>query len=221
MVQKSKGGNKSRSVISGKRKKQAMTHHRKTNYKVKRLDQIECCICYEMIPDLSDNTITCGKTNHPLCSDCKIKVNKFGSENGSGNDCPMCRSHNIPLPKSQEVEIRVMKAKVEKEGSPKKIRIEGSYDPFIDGIYEEMRKDRDRISVYMNCRGSYLYRSDGKFRDWVINGSYMPKSKLAMAWSCGKLLGTSQWQISDQPNDIWKSITIRITPATSDSYDDY
>lgn len=215
MVQKAKGGNKSRSVISGKRNKQTMKHHRKTNYKEKRLEQIECCICYEMIPDRSDNTITCGKTKHPLCSECKIKVNE------SGNDCPMCRSHNIPLPKSQVVEIRVMKPKVEKQYSPKKIRVEGSYDPFIDGIYEELRKDRDRISVYMNCRGSYLYRAEGKFRDWVITDSYSPKSDEARAWSCGKLMGTSEWQIGFPSTGVWIRMDISITPADSDSYDDY
>ena len=33
MVQKSKGGKKSRSVISGKKKKNAMKHKRKDNYK--------------------------------------------------------------------------------------------------------------------------------------------------------------------------------------------
>ena len=97
MVQKSKGGKKCRSVIAGKKSKNEMKHYRKDNYKKKNVKKVECCVCMEEIPDTSDNTITCGKVNHALCGDCKMKC----------EDCPMCRSHKVQKPISQNVNLRV------------------------------------------------------------------------------------------------------------------
>ena len=101
MVQKSKGGKKSRSVISGKKKKNAMKHKRKCNYKKdkKKQKKVECCVCMEEIDNVADNTITCGKVNHTLCRDCKMKC----------EDCPMCRSHKIKPPISQAVNLPIVK----------------------------------------------------------------------------------------------------------------
>ena len=42
-----------------------------------------------------DNMITCGKTNHTICGDCKVKM--------KGQNCPMCRSHPVKLPIAQDV----------------------------------------------------------------------------------------------------------------------
>ena len=188
MVLKSKGGKKTRSSISRKRQKNEMKHHRKTNYKKKKQKQIECCICYEMAPDNSDNTITCGKTTHPLCADCKVKVDD------TGGDCPMCRSHRIPLPKSQMVDIRVIKAKIPVNWKPmRRIKVDGMV-PSLDGIYGEIRKDKNRYSVYKNENGYYLYRSCGKYTDWVFNSEYKPKTLYVIGWSGGKLFGNTVWR---------------------------
>ena len=115
MVQKSKGGNKKRSVVAGKKAKSMMKHHRKTNYKKKVVKKVECCVCMEEIPNTSDNTITCGKVNHHLCGECKIKC----------DTCPMCRSHNVKKPISQDVNLRVVQKNQTGEIKREKILVKG------------------------------------------------------------------------------------------------
>ena len=200
MVQKSKGGKKSRSVISGKRGKNVMKHRRKENYTKKEENKMECCVCYEEVLDRSDNTIMCGKTKHTLCGDCKVKMKE------TSGDCPMCRSHSIPLPKSQGVELRLMKSKISEEKKPKRIKIEGTGKAFMDGTYEEVWKDKHKLSVYRNV-GCYLYRSNLKYPKWVLNDSYDPTETLIYGWSRGrgKLLGTNEWNIAV---DIERQLTI-------------
>ena len=211
MVLKSKGGKKSRSSISQTRKKNEMKHHRKTNYKKKKQKQIECCICYEMAPDNSDNTITCGKTNHPLCANCKIKVDD------TGGDCPMCRSHRIPLPKSQMVDLRVMKTKIPVNSQPftnRKVQLEGAGN--FDGIYWELWKDKHRMSMYWKNEGSvYLYRTVGKDPAWVLNSHYEPKAKYCYGYlEGGKLVGKSNWKIINVDNDKWDNKRVKVTDCT-------
>ena len=206
MVQKSKGGKKSRSVVSGKRKKNDMKHHRKTKIKTREETKIECCVCYEEVFDRTDNTIMCGQTKHPLCGDCKIKVNEMGG------DCPMCRSHPIPEPKSQEVELRLMKSKVGERKEPKRIKIEGTGYITLDRIYEEVWKDKHKLSVYRNDKGRYLYRSnDKKYPDWILNNSYDPKATHIYGWSKGKLLGTNEWNVVNKYTMKWEEIRVTIT----------
>jgi hypothetical protein len=94
MVLKSKGGEKSRSVKSSRNKKSDIKYHRKNNYKKKKsipVTEEECVICYQNVDFTQDNTIHCGKKSHILCSSCKMKM--------KDSRCPMCRSHNIPIPK--------------------------------------------------------------------------------------------------------------------------
>ena len=114
MVQKSRGGKKSRSVVSGRKRKIEMKYRKKYNYKKKKEKTIECCVCYEEVPDKSDNALMCGKTKHTLCGACKMKMLENGSE------CPMCRSHPISEPKSQEVKMRIKKQGVKEEKEQKK-----------------------------------------------------------------------------------------------------
>ena len=211
MVLKSKGGKKSRSSISRTRKKNEMKHHRKTNYKNKQQKQIECCICYEMAPDNSDNTITCGKTTHPLCADCKVKVDD------AGGDCPMCRSHRIPLPKSQIVEIDVMKEKIPVKSRRfiwRQVQLEGTGK--FDGIYREYRRDKHRMSMYWRSETSvYLYRTVGKYQNWVLNSHYEPKSDIVYGYlDGGKLVGNSIWNINNVTDDAWDLKKIKVTDCT-------
>ena len=45
----------------------------KTNFKHKKKIFDDCCICFNSVEKLMDNMITCGKTNHTICGDCKVK----------------------------------------------------------------------------------------------------------------------------------------------------
>ena len=203
MVQKSKGGKKSRSVISGKKKKNAMKHKRKDNYKKnKKQKKVECCVCMEEIDDVADNTITCGKVNHTLCRDCKMKC----------EDCPMCRSHKIKPPISQEVNLPIVKMNEKEKKEPKKIRIKSTNMSFWNGIYEEIGKDKNKMSIYRSTYGLgkswYIYRSDDA---WVLDDIYSPKSNLIIGacWNC-KFIGSSKWDIVKDGEWYYTWITISV-----------
>ena len=214
MVQKSRGGRKCRSVVSGKKRRSEMKHLRKENYKKKVEKKIECCVCYEEVPDRSDNVIMCGKSKHVLCSSCKLKML------GTGSECPMCRSHPIPEPKSRDVNIRIFKKNENEEKNKKKIMIEGVLSVrYINGVYEEIGKDKDKLSIYRSVktygkRGVklYIYRSSNmKYSDWVLNDRYAPNDRLIHGWSSGKLKGTSEWMISINDGGEWGNETLTIT----------
>lgn len=194
MVQKSKGGKKSKSVIAVKRQKASMKTHRKTNFKKKKKEkQIECSVCYEMIPDNSDNVISCGKKVHPLCGSCKIKI---------GTDsCPMCRSHKIPPLKSQVHQIRIMKSKMSEPPLPNRLQIKGAGYPFLNGIYSETEITR----VYLNEEGIYLYR--GNTGQWELNDDYH-QGALIYGDTSGKLFGKHAWFIGRSSKQIIITITV-------------
>ena len=104
MVLKSKGGKKVVSVKSTKNKKLDIKYHRKDNYKKKKVvRKEECVICYNNVDMIKDNTIQCGGVNHILCAACKLKMQ-------DNPMCPMCRSHNIRIPK-QSHELLVIFSK--------------------------------------------------------------------------------------------------------------
>ena len=151
MVQKSRGGNKKRSVVAGKKAKNEIKHNRKTNYKKKVVKKVECCVCMEEIPNTRDNTITCGKVNHPLCGECKMKC----------EDCPMCRSHKVQKPISQNVNLRVVQKNQTGEIKREKILVKGMkihhYD-IGEGIYEKI-SNRWQLDVYKHENlDLYLYQ---------------------------------------------------------------
>ena len=185
---------KCRSVISGKKHKQEMKHKRKENYKKTDETHIECSVCYEDIPDRSDNVIMCGKVKHALCGPCKLKMLEKSQE------CPMCRSHPIPQPKSQEVAIRVIQMNGKDKISPKKIKIVGSFLDPINCVYEEIGKDKNKISIYrtMNYKYGntkwYIYHSN-KFKEWVLNDRYDQNDDDILGYCLGKLIGQSYWMI--------------------------
>ena len=187
MVQKSRGGNKCRSVVSGKRKRGEMKHLKKDNYKKKTEKKIECCVCYEEVLDRTDNVIMCGTSKHTLCGPCKMKMLETGS------DCPMCRSHPIPKPKSQEHDIRVTKRNEQEKKISKKIKVIGIES--FNGIYEEVGKDKNKMSIYKHLlRNYYIYRSN-KYSDWVLNDHYDTNNKLIFGWCSGKFMGTNAWYL--------------------------
>jgi len=209
MVQKSRGGKKSRSVISGKKKKDGMKHKKKENYKKTKEKTIECCVCYEEVLDRSDNVIMCGNAKHALCGSCKMKMLETGSE------CPMCRSHSIPEPKSQEVNIRMTQMNEQEQTTPKKIKIEGTTMTWLNGVYEEIGKDKNKMSIYRSMKyrygktNWYIYRSNTKFKDWVLNNKYDPTNDLIIGWSSGKFLGSREWYITG--DEDWNIETVNIS----------
>lgn len=203
MVQKSKGGKKCRSVQAGKKAKNEMKHNRKTNYKKKVVKKVECCVCMEEIPDTCDNTITCGKVNHALCGECKLKC----------EDCPMCRSHKVQKPISQSMGMRVFHRKYTKVLSREKIVVKGLVADYIDlgnGIYEKINEDCDGYGVYKHeYRDLYIYRDFDNI--WILDDKYDPCDNYVYAEGKGKnkkLLGKNIWFLSGV--DDWVQSTIRI-----------
>jgi len=149
------------SVKAKQQKKNEMKHYRKKNYKKKVAKKVECCICMEEISYTSDNTITCGKVHHTLCSECKMKC----------EDCPMCRSHKVPKPVSQCLAIRVNHRKYTKIIGREKIIIKGLFTENIDlgnGIYEKQSEDGEGYGIYKHeYRDLYIYRDFDNI--WVLD----------------------------------------------------
>jgi len=206
MVQKSKGGKKCRSVVAGKKAKGEMKHNRKTNYKKKVVKKVECCVCMEEVPNTSDNTITCGKVNHHLCSECKIKC----------DTCPMCRSHKIKNPISQDMGIRVVHRKYTKVLSREKILVTGfviddldsfNYIDIGNGIYEKINEDLEGYGVYKHeFRNLYIYRDFDNI--WVLDDKYDPSSNYAYGEGKSKrLIGKNTWCLCGFDGQEWNSTT--------------
>ena len=205
MVQKSKGGKKCRSSLAGKKKKNKMKHHRKDNFKKKKKEKmIECCVCMEEIKDCSDNVVTCGKVNHPLCGVCKLKC----------KDCPMCRSHSVRAPISQVVNIPILSSssKIQGEFPKKKIFVDvgpletGSGNSWsnlnqFDGIYHEIRRNKQNYPIYKKLdEEKYIVnewgRADGDTKDrclWVFCLSPDGDDETYYMVKSGKLMGSHWW----------------------------
>jgi hypothetical protein len=189
MVLKSKGRKKHRSSLSGKRKRDAMKYNHKDNYKKKKQKKIECSVCYEEIDDCSDNVVTCGKTHHPLCGECKLKC----------KGCPMCRSHSIKPPINQLAELS-MKKDIQHE-KKKRFTMEGWTTHEINGDYYLHMRSKENYPVYKNDNGFYIYYDRFKKRQnvacWVLNNKYETNASTVSAVRVGSLMGTNQWGIAN------------------------
>lgn len=198
MVLKSKGGNKHRSSLSGKRKRDAMKYNHKDNYKKKKQKKIECSVCYEEIDDCSDNVVTCGKAHHPLCGECKLKC----------KECPMCRSHSIKPPINQLAELSLKKDIQHRK--KKRFTMEGWAIDERNGEYYLHMRSKENYPVYKNDNGYYIYYSIPSKKSkyvscWALNDKYEINILQALAFRIGKLVGETQWYIG---NDKERSITI-------------
>ena len=188
MVQKSKGGKKSRSVVAGKKKKNEMKHNRKTNYKKKVVKKVECCVCMEEIPDTSDNTITCGKVHHALCGECKMKC----------DTCPMCRSHEVQKPKSQNVNLRVVQKNQNSEIKRERILVKGMkiYQCDIgEGIYEKISEWYEEPVYKHQTKELYLYQD--YYDVWTLNNLCDRDCECCIAESelYEELIGNHKWNM--------------------------
>lgn len=177
MVQKSRGGKKGISALSKKKMKNEMKYHRKTNYKKKMVKKIECCICMEEIPDTSDNTITCGKVHHALCGDCKMKC----------DDCPMCRSHKVQKPKSQDVNLRIVRAIKKRDKQNDRINVSGlsiGKHDLGDGIYEKVDIDKNGCSIYKHVSMErYIYKCTTT-NHWALHDILYGEEIDELGWTC-------------------------------------
>ena len=219
MVLKSKGGKKCRSSLSGKKKKQMMKHHRKTNYKKKHIQPIECSICYNEVQDCSDNVVTCGKSHHPLCSNCKLKC----------KECPMCRSHSIKPPISQDIDIDIYSSSCKHPSNSPAKMLSVYGDCWLDGSYKEIRRDKNNYPVFQGIDSPEVYIQKGPHyypqkHEGLIQWLFTTKcentySRHRTAWAFrqGKLIGKHTWEIGfQQPDDFdskseWISIPISIS----------
>ena len=203
MVLKSKGGKKCRSGISKKKEKQMMKHHRKENFKNKKEDkQIECCVCMEEIVDCSDNVVTCGKVNHPLCRECKKKC----------KDCPMCRSHPVKPPISQEVSIPILSSSCKIQGEyPKKkisVEIKRRKKSFLSGIYHEIRRDKYNYPIYKKLDEDKYIVHDPPFWkgdhecSWTFCVSPDSGDHPFWLFKNGKLMGNHVWTDIDDQDEL-------------------
>ena len=192
-----------------------MKHHRKTNYKKKHIQPIECSVCYNEVQDCSDNVVTCGKSHHPLCSNCKLKC----------KECPMCRSHSIKPPISQDIDIDIYSSSCKHPSiSPAKmISVHG--DCWLDGSYKEIRRDKNNYPVFqgINSTGvsSEVYIRKGPLyypqkHDGLIEWYFTRKcediysqNRKAWAFRQGKLIGKHKWKIGT--DDGWIYIPISIS----------
>jgi len=211
MVLKSKGGKKCRSGISKKKEKQLMKYHRKENFKKKNKGKVsECCVCMEKIDDCSDNVVTCGKVNHPLCGDCKVKC----------KDCPMCRSHSVKPPISQEVSIPILSSssKIQGEYPKKRINVKVLSGDFLSGIYHEIRRDKYNYPIYKKIGENRYIVHDPPERKgdnecwWTFCES--PDSGIHLFWifKKGKLMGNHYWEslrgLDDHDERRYYNVTI-------------
>jgi len=206
MVQKSKGGKKCRSSLAGKKKKKEMKHHRKENFKKKKKEkEIECCVCMEEMEDCSDNVVTCGKVNHPLCAECKLKC----------KDCPMCRSHSVRPPISQELYIPILSSssKIQGQYPKKQINVEMSWVSSWSGIYHEIRRDKYNYPIYKKLDDEKYIVQDWPWwkRDNACRWSFRKSSDsdYDKHWICkkGKLMGNHNWGRLDGLMDYNITIT--------------
>lgn len=123
------------------------------------------------------------------------------------DDCPMCRSHKIQAPKSQSVQIRVMK---QLTGPLNRINIDATSSgigKWINGTYEDVDKSyisNDTINImdgrilFCEKKEIYLYQADDGV--WEINGAYTPitdseEDVILSAGRRGDIIGKTTWYI--------------------------
>lgn len=218
MVLKSKGGKKYGSSLSKKKKKSDVKYNRKTNYKKKTEVKKTCCVCMEEVSDTNNNTITCGKINHTLCSECKLKC----------KECPMCRSHSVKSPQDQKISL-TMNGRTSKHKSqlPKKrisvnvTHFDGKVWEFAEnswtGIYHEIRKDFRNYPVFKKIDEDKFiiqlppaYKGDN-ICTWAFQRSQTRNYGSHWVFKDGKLIGNHDWY-------RWRINDANISPNSKDYY---
>mgnify|MGYP003388510955 CR=1 FL=1 len=96
------------SGLANKQKKMSYKGKKKENYKKSIPKTEECNICFSSVTICMDNKISCGKTSHTICGDCKVRM--------KNDNCPMCRSHPVKQPIARDMYLNIHK-KVKKPKS--------------------------------------------------------------------------------------------------------
>ena len=174
------------SVKAKQQKKNEMKHYRKKNYKKNVVKKVECCVCMEEISYTSDNTITCGKVNHYLCGECKMKC----------DDCPMCRSHKVQKPISQNVNLRVVQKNQNGGIKRERILVKGMkihhYD-IGEGIYEKI-SNRYQLDIYKHeILDLYIYQDC--YDRWTLNNVCDRDCECCIAETDTELIGNHKWNM--------------------------
>ena len=93
---------------ANKMKKMSYKGKKKENYKKSIPKTEECNICFSSVNICMDNKISCGKTSHTICGECKVRM--------KNDNCPMCRSHPVKQPIACDMYLNIHK-KVKKPKS--------------------------------------------------------------------------------------------------------
>ena len=96
------------SGLANKQKKISYKGKKKENYKKYVPKTEECNICFSSVTICMDNKISCGKTSHTICGECKVRM--------KNDNCPMCRSHPVKQPIARDMYLNIHK-KVKKPKS--------------------------------------------------------------------------------------------------------
>tara|TARA_Y100000591_G_C21678590_1_gene616863 strand:+ start:185 stop:910 length:726 start_codon:yes stop_codon:yes gene_type:complete len=165
----------------------------KTNFKHKKRVFDDCCICFNSVEKLMDNMITCGKTNHTICGDCKVKM--------KGQNCPMCRSHPVKLPIAQDVNLKIIK-KNKKEynktyepqiQNPKKRRNYKRNNPYDEPFGRNTNRIKRQRYKYNNINGDLVMLPNPNFSYYDYTSLTWVNTRLA-----DRRTNTDNEWISDQ-----------------------
>ena len=96
------------SGLANKHKKNSYKGKKKENYKKGVPKTEECNICFSSVTICMDNNVSCGKTSHTICGECKVRM--------KNDNCPMCRSHPVKQPIARDMYLNIHK-KVKKPKS--------------------------------------------------------------------------------------------------------
>lgn len=155
--------------ISSKKKKKIQKElilSKKNNYyKKKKIQTKECNICFDYVEFINDNIVTCGKSTHVICKNCKKELNKNLSI------CPMCRSHGINNNISNEIKLKIFNKINEKNQKNINPKLKKNYFkskklknfPGKNNNYKKYKKNyfwfSNGICYYegkINCNGEYV-----------------------------------------------------------------
>jgi len=131
------------SGLANKKFKSQYKGLKKENFKKSVHKTEECSICYSYVIVCKDNNVSCGKTSHIICGECKVKM--------KGEKCPMCRSHPINQPIAQDMYLKVHKKVKKPKINPRNLR--GIHKGNILDMSPKQSRGYNRSGPYCNPFG--------------------------------------------------------------------
>jgi hypothetical protein len=209
------------SGLANKKFKSQYKGLKKENFKKSVHKTEECSICYSYVIVCKDNNVSCGKTSHIICGECKVKM--------KGEKCPMCRSHPINQPIAQDMYLKVLK-KVKKpkinsrrqkvniyDMSPKHLRgyhRSGTYcNPFGPNTNRLVRQKRNR-NMFFDQNIHYV----GRFRGLATSENGLTDEQV-LAYNGGIPSGYNT--DSDSDSDTFSTLSLTESDITTVDEIDY